>query len=410
MSLVASEPAALERSQHGWLSWAAFLGMSWTWCIGMFLPVILLRDYGIAGWIVFAVPNVLGAAAMGWVIRSAESSRVIAERHRLAGTIFSGVTIAFHLFFVVAIIAPLARSMVVERSGNGPASEALDLAAGGMVAGAILMYLYITRRPDGERTLSWLTLAISVAVMIFMVPELESPIGSIARMNSLLGSSPSDLFWLAPVCVFGFLFCPYLDLTFHRARQLSENARASFGVGFGGMFLPMIVFTALYAPALNGAGKTSWIASLLYVHLSVQSAFTVAAHARELRNDGRVGTIVAAVLAVIAVLLMWFLPRRPMASPMMPWELIYRSFMGFYGLIFPAYVWLIMLPGRGKAAPKTKQWILFAAAVGIALPMFSVGFLWQKMFWLVPGLAVVLLARLVIPAGKATELAEAKLV
>ena len=28
-------------------------------------------------------------------------------------------------------------------------------------------------------------------------------------------------------------------------------------------------------------------------------------------------------------------------------ELVYRMFMGFYGLIFPAYVWLCLIPGRG---------------------------------------------------------------
>lgn len=27
--------------------WALFLASSWTWCIGMFLPVLLMRD---AGW------------------------------------------------------------------------------------------------------------------------------------------------------------------------------------------------------------------------------------------------------------------------------------------------------------------------------------------------------------------------
>ena len=27
-------------------SWAIYLGMSWTWCIGMFLPVLLIRDFG----------------------------------------------------------------------------------------------------------------------------------------------------------------------------------------------------------------------------------------------------------------------------------------------------------------------------------------------------------------------------
>ena len=40
--------------------WAFFLACSWTWCVGMFLPVLLVRNWGIWGWVVFAVPNVIG--------------------------------------------------------------------------------------------------------------------------------------------------------------------------------------------------------------------------------------------------------------------------------------------------------------------------------------------------------------
>jgi len=45
--------------------------------------------------------------------------------------------------------------------------------------------------------------------------------------------------------------------------------------------------------------------------------------------------------------------------------------------------------------------LVFIVAVGIALPMFWMGFILQKMIWLIPGLSVVLLARLLIPAQKA---------
>src|SRR3954466_11135783 len=82
------------------LSWAAFLACSWTWCIGMFLPVLLIRDYGLAGWWVFAVPNVIGAAAMGTVLRDAQASRRLVAAHRTACRWFSIVTICFHGFFI----------------------------------------------------------------------------------------------------------------------------------------------------------------------------------------------------------------------------------------------------------------------------------------------------------------------
>src|SRR5689334_21685327 len=90
---------ASDSARVPWLGWAAYLGASWTWCIGMFLPVLLVRDYGFWGWIVFAVPNVIGAAAMGWVMNSRERSRGVIESHRLACVAFSLVTIVFHVFF-----------------------------------------------------------------------------------------------------------------------------------------------------------------------------------------------------------------------------------------------------------------------------------------------------------------------
>src|SRR5882762_7153602 len=87
------------------LLWAFFLACSWTWCIGMFMPVLLVRNWGIWAWVVFAVPNVLGAAAMGFVIRSRQSSEDILINHRTAIGTFSLITIAFHLYFVYWFVA-----------------------------------------------------------------------------------------------------------------------------------------------------------------------------------------------------------------------------------------------------------------------------------------------------------------
>src|SRR4051794_16245838 len=77
------------------LGWAIYLGMSWTWCIGMFLPVLLIRDYGLSAWWIFAIPNMVGAAAMGWLLRRPDSSGLIVQSHEHAATLFSLVTIAF---------------------------------------------------------------------------------------------------------------------------------------------------------------------------------------------------------------------------------------------------------------------------------------------------------------------------
>ena len=73
----------------------------------MFLPVLLVRDMGIWGWIVFAVPNVVGAAAMGWVLSRPDQSRQMVRDHLPACAAFSAVTIAFHVFFLLWFVPRL---------------------------------------------------------------------------------------------------------------------------------------------------------------------------------------------------------------------------------------------------------------------------------------------------------------
>jgi hypothetical protein len=87
--------------------WGMYLGISWTWVIGMFLPVLLVRDYGPLAWWIFAIPNCIGAAAMGWVLRNADDSAAYVRRHAGACRWFSLVTIAFHLFFAAWMLPHL---------------------------------------------------------------------------------------------------------------------------------------------------------------------------------------------------------------------------------------------------------------------------------------------------------------
>src|SRR5688572_9226592 len=85
---------------------ATFLAASWTWVIGMFLPVLLVREYGVWAWVIFAIPNCVGAAAMGWTLRTPVQSRDMVDAHAVACRAFSLVTIAFHVFVVGWIILP----------------------------------------------------------------------------------------------------------------------------------------------------------------------------------------------------------------------------------------------------------------------------------------------------------------
>src|SRR5690606_13015895 len=86
---------------------------------------------------------------------------------------------------------------------------------------------------------------------------------------------------------------PYLDVTFHRARMRTSlwTGRIAFAVGFGVIFLLMIVFSLAYAGELVwlfklDAWSISWLPGawmpILATHMIVQAAFTVAVHVHAL--------------------------------------------------------------------------------------------------------------------------------
>jgi hypothetical protein len=66
--------------------------------------------------------------------------------------------------------------------------------------------------------------------------------------------------------------------------------------------------------------------------------------------------------------------------------------MAFYGLIFPAYVWICAWPLRAPRKADARALILCAVAIAIAAPGFWLGFIERKMIWVVPAVAVVLIA------------------
>jgi hypothetical protein len=357
------------------LGWAIFLGMSWTWCIGMFLPVLLIRDFGAWAWWVFAIPNVIGAAAMGWTIDRDTSIKMV-QRHRVAIRFFSLVTAAFQIFFAVWMFNVL-------RAPGGSAWIMLALAA---------IVFYIGRGRVGVNIL--------LAVVV-----LALSLGCISHFNRLPEAVASDAFprallALAPVCVFGFALCPYLDGTFHLARQnvKPEASRAAFGIGFGVFFLGMIYFTLVYAyPVLHWMVENPFARRVLVTigfYWTFQLAFTVGLHWQTI---GWKGALVSALVGIALGFGSRLVHYRGVESG----ELIYRLFMAFYGLVFPAYVWLCMLPSwREPTEPGGRALRIFALAVALAAPFYWVGFIENGMIWLLTGLGIVLLARLAVPPAR----------
>jgi hypothetical protein len=347
----------------------------------------MVRDFGPAAFIVFALPNVVGAAALGWVLHRPGAAATVARRHWPAAAAFSLVTILFHAFFAGWII----RALVGD-------------AAGLITAAAAAGFYFYGRR--GRRDLPAAAGLLAFSLIAFVIAA--SLPGHVSHIPP--GRNIPGLIWLAPVCIFGFLLNPYLDLTFLRARASTDSPTgiAAFTLGFGIFFLAMITFTLWYTGLLAPSRLTSVprpFAWIIAGHMMLQSAFTIALHTRALSEDRRAKDRYA-VLSCFAALLLTYLigtgsehlvPRTILPSEYTSGEFVYRLFLSFYGLIFPAYVWLFMIPaGRGKVIPSGRKWVVLAVTVVIAAPMFWLGFIDNRMIWLGPGLLVVMASRIAL--------------
>ncbi len=203
-----------------------------------------------------------------------------------------------------------------------------------------------------------------------------------------------------PACALGFALCPYLDATFLNARASTDRrgGRIAFTLGFGVLFLVMILFTLLYALGLDAGifrGLGAW---LLASHLAVQVCFTISAHTAvtHATGDNLAGVVVAAILALVA--LGTALGEVQFFETAVG-ELIYRGYMGFYGLFFPAYVLLVILAGGSMRL----CWITTA----IALPFMAAAFIAGWMPAAAGGVAVMVLGG-VVAYGSRGQKSEAR--
>jgi hypothetical protein len=383
------------------LGWAAFLAASWTWCIGMFLPVLLIRDFGSAGFWVFLVPNVVGAGAMGWVLWANGGAERIVRDHRAAASAFSAVTLAFQAFFLGWLAV---RVNVWATAPDWVIWTAVFL---GLIV--LVATLRLANHAGAIRALAGLLIVYGVAAL-FVMTFVSAHAPTTAQFAASSHRS-TDLLWISPMILFGFALCPYLDLTFLRARTAtsSSGAKLAFTLGFGVLFAAMLLLTYQYAglfiaslsPTRQFANAVPWVWAVLLSHLAMQAAFTLALHARAAQRIVRVRVPIAAI-AVASFALGYFSFHLPGAGGMNGPEVVYRCFMGCYGLAFPAYVWLVMIPTRdghaGIAGPNGKRKLLILAfAVGVAMPMTWMAFIERDEIYAVPGMLVVLLSRLALP-------------
>ena len=369
-----SASAGLAPSPFAAIGWAFYVAVSWTWVIGMFLPVLLVRDFGLLGWAAFAVPNIVGAASVGWLMKSPRQSAEFVLRHRPAVTAFSAITISFQItiyFWLLGSLFP-----VFTDAWQIFIPTAIVLLLSGPL-GTLLPVKFGRERIIAAAV--WLASAAAlIALLIF--GWLERP--------AVEAVEPLNLGGLALSCGLGFLLCPYLDVTFHAARQAAgDRSRLAFAVGFFVLFPVMIGFTLLYAIGLPGLmrgqfdDRVNGLATLLLmIHLTLQVLATNYFHATALRRldaaTGRQANVLASGGFWLAALIVWafvgwLMSRQVFVyNDLLPYsggEMLYRGFLTFYGLIFPAY----LLLGR--------RW-MWLGVIATA-PLFALGFFGGPYEW-----------------------------
>lgn len=377
------------------LAYAAFLACSWAWCIGLFLPILLLRDFGFWSFVVFAVPNCVGAAAMGVFLWRPGASERFLEGHFAACRAFSCVTMMFQVWFL----------LVLMDHGRAWISVLAPAAVVGIVLG--LMAARPSFKPRAVASFVALAASLGIVVWWLMQVGVAPP-----RPVPAPTETPLELLALAPVCIFGFMLSPYLDLTFHAARQSVPGQAGSrtFLVGFLVLFPAMLVLTFLYgrhALAANAAEPIAALAWPVAAHIVMQVLFTAMVHGPGIGPFGlekaRRFPVLPALVVLIPVALASAqevaVPADFLYAGLTFFEIVYRVFIAFYGLVFPAYVLLAAVGANGfRGRPSTRTWVVFAGAVALAAPCYWMGFIERETVWLVPGVVIVVLARGLIKA------------
>lgn len=353
---------------------AVFLACSWTWCIGMFFPVYLIGQFGWPGWIAFAIPNCIGAAMVGHCWRRPGASESFVARHTGALRRFSEVTILFHWFFILNLFSNGAG--IAPGPWMTPGTGCVAVAA---VAG--LAWEYSRCRTRGWRWIGWGTAAVSGACIACSL--VLNPTGLIGLPDGYGSDPPAGLLYVIPALVLGFLVCPHLDLTFHRVRRELQGAKGSgaFTASFAGVFPVLIGYTLLYARVFLG-GKLDLF---VLIHIAFQSAMTVGAHMRELREQYARPLARSTCWALVAVgaAATWGLGTLLALAPRSP--LGYQLFMSAYALVFPA--WLLCEMG---AASISRGRIIAIATIAAAGWFFWAGYMEHRSEMVPIGVGIVL--------------------
>ena len=230
--------------------------------------------------------------------------------------------------------------------------------------------------------------------------------------------TPISLAWAAPFMAFGFLLCPVLDPTFHRALQQSPS-RHSFAV-FGVAFAAQLLFAA---STFNAASGLMFVAWPIAAQLILQTTFTMCAMVsvtspaalrswttapawlpKFIGRPSWAGFASVLALPIVGMALGRFLldlltaitvdvPVMMPASELLAsvssltsaGEATYMRCLGFYGIIFPA--WLLL---KLRRVPAAVAW----PAIFVAAAAAERGMVGARTSFLLVSLGVIVIAAL----------------
>ncbi len=364
----------------------------------MYLPVPLLREFGWLGFLLFAIPNVAGCVAFGYLASPQRSRRFLLAHPRLVSA-FSAVTVAYHAFFVGFV----GGALLGPEDAAAPGTRLMLLVLLGLTAWALSAIRSGKSGSDGTHAGSrtWPLLgaaAFAASLALFALLgtrglsewSLVGPKGAVAAA------------WLLPTMCFGFLLCPWLDLSFHRARREAPSPHAF--LLFGAAFATMLLFSAAYAPQ-----AATGLPGIVVLHMALQGIFTSAVHLRELgrlgesipsgasgaRDGGPDGLRGASSrepwngagprLAVAAIL------AAGLLGVIAGTESNYLRILAFYGLLFPGA--LLVFGGRSDSR-STRMVLPFIVIIAASLPLMELGFIDLRTALLPWPIALLLAARL----------------
>jgi len=374
---------------------AAYLACSWCWCIGMYLPVYLARDFGALSFLVFAIPNMVGAAAVGFIFRSSASIRSFALGHLEALRAFAWATILFHIVFLSGFMP----------SGN----MWIDLTVGAVTI-LTAMITGTMARPAVTRIapIVW-----GLSIALFLAAAMTGPAGHSVSLPPMTGEfSLVQLVLAAPAIWIGFLLCPVLDGTFLATREFhGEKTHPIFALAFGALFPVLILLTLGYAGRII---RHDSISAFTFAHFALQSGFTIGVQwwalrwMRTISGERAAGTaepidgarlwggriLLASVGLAFGAALFAQNFGVTTSAGISPRRVSYDLMLALYGLVFPAYIMAIAIPPLIDRAGCA--WV-FLAALAVAGPLYWIA-AFHHQFWAVPiGVGVVLVAPLFAP-------------